>query len=256
MTLTAYLMAFTPLMTALLLILSIGIHLRCRALLRLYIQQTHTKRAIKEAERAHTQAMFSGFHPLRALRDTLTMQWEMQLAGNDPFAGKLRALSIMALLLPLAGYCAVLSGRIPVVTAWFAAVLTVCESVLLLILMLRQRQIRTKKRDPHEHISLPALWLRYGWCIAALVLLAVDLHIPAALCITANGIHILIGRALRADHFYCAAQNIHRRPMTPHHHSDAFRRRAEREGLQTGWLVTGSGILYAIGYAVLKYFGA
>ena len=256
MKITQMLQNLTPVFIIALICAGIGIHTQCRRLLRLHLLQTHSGRAVKEAERAHTQAVFSGFHPLKAMRDDLTMHWEMQLAGRDPFARRLAAVNLTALLLFPAVSLLAVSGWMPAVTAWGIAVLTLCALILMCILLHRQRKHPGKQRQPHEQISLPALWLRYGYCIAALILLACECHCAGALCITANGIHTLLACRFRADHFYCAMQSFSRRPMTPHHHAEPFCRKAEKEGRKAALIEIVSGTVLAIGFALLKALGA
>ena len=87
--------------------------------------------------------------------------------------------------------------------------------------------------------------MRYGYALSGLVFLGVEQIIPAALLLMADGVHILVARAMKWDSYYCFMQSVNHRPMTPHHHSASFRnnRKNDKDMRNTAILLIGMGLL-------------
>lgn len=217
--------------------------------------RTKTKRAIKEARRSATNEIFrehAHFQILHSLHGFFHMTWMRKLAGDDPYVRHLCTVNdwMLRLWLPtmaLAIYADVQSGMMngiellgenkvtlsAAVSGWAAALYALCLVILWFRMMLIR--LRDPIREPdfphpeHQGISVPAYFLRYGYLLGAVAALAVEQPIIAGGLLLADGLHTWLARAARADHFYCMWQDVCHRPMTPHHHSEAFCRRAEKE---------------------------
>lgn len=236
---TALFAELLPLWMTAVVFLTVGIHARSREALHRHLLDTKTKRAIKEAQRTHTNLIWGVHtHLLRGFCDHMTLKWRRTLAGDgDQYARRICAVNNAALLiLPIAVLLCIAGYRLPVLV-WLMLPLVMTESAVwlwLVIICIRstvQKPVR-RKRSPYEKKSLPAYFLRYGYIIPGMVTLSMEKLLLTGLLWAANAVHMLIARACKADHFYCMMQNVGHRPMTPHHHNEAFRRRAEKEGLQ------------------------
>ena len=75
---------------------------------------------------------------------------------------------------------------------------------------------KKKKRVDEYNVKMLALWVRYGWPIAMLVLTCVlesPLFLGINLC--AFALYLFIGYKRRWIHIYCANQEAGRQRMTP-----------------------------------------
>lgn len=217
------------------------------------LRRQYTKRAYKERERTHIKETYADhWFWLRGIWRGLTMHRQRTMAPkHDRITATLIHIQNVLLILLFIGFVLLgLSANIESVLP-AAAALVIAECLLCFGWTIRHLFLLPKRaRDPNERISIPALWLRYGYALAATLCLAVERVIPAALLMIANGIHLLIARAYKCDHYYCFVQSISHRPMTPHHHSASSRnnRKNEKDMRNTAIL------LILIGVALLCLF--
>lgn len=212
---------------------ALGIHTRCRDAIEQRLSQIRTKRAIKEARRAPMQiSPDAGLmrRLLHSLRDHLMLRWQRQLGGDDTYIRRLGMLNDAILLIfPFAEILCILGSRIPL-CAWIALGIVLAEVPIWLILsILCIRKPAPRKRSLYEKISVPAYFLRYGYPLAAVILLCTELYALSGAVLLAETVHLFLARNAHADHFYCMMQNVHHHPMTPQHHSEPFKRTAEHD---------------------------
>lgn len=214
---------------------ALGIHTRCRDAIEQRLFQIRTKRAIKEARRAPMQiSPDAGLmrRLLHGLRDHLMLRWQRQLGGDDAYIRRLGILNdAILLILPLAEIICILGSRIPL-CAWIALGIVALELPIwfvVSIFCLRMHKLPQRQRSPYEKISVPAYVLRDGYPLAAVVCLATEHCALAGMVLLAETAHLAIACHAHTDHFYCMMQNVHHRPMTPQHHSEPFKRTAEKD---------------------------
>lgn len=214
---------------------ALGIHTRCRDAMEQRLFQIRTKRAIKEAHRNATQLLFAHGQRhsfLRGIRNRLTLRWQRVLGGDDVYIKRLGILNdAILLILPFAELLCILGSRIPL-CAWIALGIVVLELPIWLVLSifcLRMHKLRRRQRSPYERISVPAYFLRDGYPLIAVACIATEHFAAACIVLLIETAHLMIARDAQADHFYCMMQNVSHRPMTPQHHSEPFKRKAEKD---------------------------
>lgn len=208
-------------------LLGLGVHLLCRDVLELHLSLSHSKRAMKEARRRHFSLRFA---------DGFRLGWQRELAAaDDRTAQQLLTLNTVQLMLfPLfEGIC--IAAHWIAVFAWIAPVCVTLFAVVLLWLWIRKAAVSKKapeEKSPRYEKKVPAAhWIYKGYLLSALGCLYAQFWFPAGLFLTAGAVHLLILRRRKSDLFYCTVQLIEHRATTPHHHTEGFRRFAEREGL-------------------------
>lgn len=209
-------------------LLTLGIHAFLRDALELHLRASHSKRAMKDARRQFTaQRAFSG----------LLLEWQRTLAGTDDRKAQRICIcnDVCMLLFPF-GEAMCIAGYWMDAAAWAAVLLNVLALVMLaaarMIMYRMQRSAPHGKKHPVRHANQirAARVLHSGYILPALILTLSHVLIPAGILLTANAVHLLILRAKKADLFYCTMQLADHRTVTPYHHTDGYRRHAERQG--------------------------
>ena len=202
------------------------------------LQMHYTKRAYKEQLRSYCSKGLYGWL-------TLHRQRTMLLQGDSITARYIRVHNASLWLMP-AGILLLISAASHLWAIWAAFGVVLAETVCAGGFALYCRFYRARSsKVPHAGISWPAVWMRYGYALCAMIFLGVEQIIPAALLLVADGIHILVARAMQWDSYYCFMQSVNHRPMTPHHHSASFRndRKQDKDMRNTAWLLIGLGVV-------------
>lgn len=209
-----------------------------RSMVEHRLQMHYTKRSYKEQLRSYCSKGLYGWL-------TLHRQRTMLPEGDSITARYIRVHNASLWLLPVGIVLLILSTS-HLWAIWAACVAVLAETICAGSFALHCRFFKARSsKVPHAGISWPAVWLRYGYALLAMICLGIEWVIPAALLLIANGIHILIAREAKWDHYYCYIQSISHRPMTPHHHSASFRnnRKNDKDMRNTAFLLIGMGVL-------------